>query len=164
MIPAVLGLTCLAMVIDADATDKGCAFYQEVASLCTDDETGATFPNNKMALKELALEFSRGRPISAEAIKAAVGRRQVRRCASLFCLSLSVSLSLCVAVSLSPSLPLSVSLCVFYSLHLCAHISVKRQVRTGEELMAEGSMTKGEACKYCINRTLSGITRCCGAI
>lgn len=110
---AVLGLTCLAMVIDARATDKGCAFYHEVASLCTDQETGATFPNNKMKLKEIALQFSHGKPIGAEAVMAAVGTRQVR---------------------------------------------------TGEELLDEGRMSRGEACKHCVGRTLSGITRCFGSL
>jgi hypothetical protein len=75
---AVIGLTCLAMVIDARATNKGLAFYSEVVSLCMDEETGATFPNQSVLLKELAAQFRRGKPIGAEAVIAAVGRRRVR--------------------------------------------------------------------------------------
>jgi hypothetical protein len=75
---AVIGLTCLAMIIDAKATAKGLAFYSEVVRLCGDDESGATFPNQSTLLKELAAQFRRGKPIGAEAVIAAVGTRRKR--------------------------------------------------------------------------------------
>ena len=50
----------------------------EVVALCADAESGATFPNHAVLLKELAAQFRRGKPIGAEAVIAAVGRRRVR--------------------------------------------------------------------------------------
>ena len=49
-----------------------------MVALCADEESGATFPNHAVLLKELAAQFRRGKPIGAEAVIAAVGRRRVR--------------------------------------------------------------------------------------
>ena len=76
----VVGLVCLSIVIDARATKKSLAFYAKVLeALCVGDAPEiAAFPNSSIELEEIALEFSRGRPLDVEELLEAVGKREVR--------------------------------------------------------------------------------------
>ena len=72
----VVGLVCLSIVIDARANSNSLAFYAAVIDGLRKGEE--TYPDSALMLEEMALEFSRGKPLNADALIAAVGRREVR--------------------------------------------------------------------------------------
>lgn len=76
----VVGLVCLSIVIDARATKKSLEFYAQVLEGLRDGSAPeiAAFPNSTLMLEEMALEFSRGKPLDADVIIEAVGKREVR--------------------------------------------------------------------------------------
>jgi hypothetical protein len=83
----VVGLVCLSIVIDARATKRSLAFYAKVLEALRvgklNPESGlseiAAFPNSSVALEEIALDFSRGKPLDVDALVRAVGCREVRQ-------------------------------------------------------------------------------------
>ena len=72
----VVGLVCLSIVIDARANKKSLAFYAAVVDGLRKGEE--SYPDSALLLEEMALEFSKGKPLNADALIAAVGRREVR--------------------------------------------------------------------------------------
>eukprot|EP01046_Picozoa_sp_COSAG06_P004552 COSAG06_NODE_191_length_20709_cov_8.536778_5_plen_1153_part_00 len=72
----VVGLVCLSIVIDARAQRRSLAFYAAVLEALRVDD--AAFPDSALTLEQIALEFSRGKPLDAEALIAAVGKREPR--------------------------------------------------------------------------------------
>lgn len=72
----VVGLVCLSIVIDAQATRKSLSLYAQVLDgLRVGDES---FPNNSTMLEDIALEFSRGKPLDVDTLIKVVGKREVR--------------------------------------------------------------------------------------